>query len=249
MPKRWQLTLTIVSIISGILLMSLILTNQGNRSDAAEKPNADLIEIINRVEDETTILEEMVDERRKRIDKIREQQTLDIGQLSDFQGELSWLKKRTGLTQVEGPGVLVILDDNEAMAAQAKTADPLSFDPSSYIIHDKDLLYLVNDLKVGGAEAISINNQRVISSSDIRCVGTVILVNSTRLAPPYEIRAIGDPEKLAYHVANGETFSWLQSRSFPVQLIDEESLLLPTYKGSFSTTNLQSAREEVDDNE
>ncbi|NLL17997.1 MAG: DUF881 domain-containing protein [Clostridia bacterium] len=248
MSKRWQLTLTVVSLISGILLMSLILANQAARSEAAESSNEDLIEIINRVEEETVALEELIDEKRDRIDQIREHKVED-GELTVLQSELEWLRRRVGLTQVTGPGITVILDDNEALASAAKATNPLSFDPNSYIIHDKDLLYLVNDLKIGGAEAISINNQRIITSSDIRCVGTVILVNSTRLAPPYEIRAIGNPEKLMKQVSNGQTYPWLKSRDFPVEIIEEEVIQIPTYKGSFATGHLQVTKGESETND
>lgn len=246
MSKRWQFTLTLVAFLSGLLLVSLILTNQAAQSNAAKNPNADLIEIINRIEAETELLEETVEKRRAQIEQTQEQQLHGVDQLADIQGELTWLRRRTGLTQVSGPGVTVILDDNEAVAATAKAAEPFAFDPSNYIIHDKDLLYLINDLKTGGAEAISINNQRIISSSDIRCVGTVILVNSTRLAPPYEVKAIGDPEKLAAHVTEGQIYPWLKAREFPIKLTKAENLQLPTYKGSFQTSHLQEAKEATD---
>ena len=72
---------------------------------------------------------------------------------------------------------------------------PVTIIPVSYTHLDvykrQDLLYIINDLKRGGAEAISINEQRIISTSEIRCVGNTILVNTTRLAPPYHIKVIG----------------------------------------------------------
>ncbi len=249
MPKRWQFILTILAFCSGLLLVSIINTNQANQSDAATNPNADLIEIINRIETETAFLEETVESRREQIEKTQELQLHGVDQLSDLQGELTWLKRRTGLTQVMGPGVTVILDDNEAGAATAKAAEPYTFDPGNYIIHDKDLLYLVNDLKNGEAEAISINNQRIISVSDIRCVGTVILVNSTRLAPPYEVRAIGNQEKLEQAVKEGQIYPWLKAREFPIKFTIEDSLQLPSYKGSFQTSHLQLTKEAEETDE
>jgi len=249
LPKRWQFILTILAFCSGLLLVSIINTNQANQSDAATNPNADLIEIINRIEAETALLEEAVENRREQIEKTQEQQLQGVDQLSDLQGELTWLKRRTGLTQATGPGIAVILDDNEAGAATAKAAEPYTFDPSNYIIHDKDLLYLVNDLKNGGAEAISINNQRIIATSDIRCVGTVILVNSTRLAPPYEVKAIGNQKKLEEATIEGQIYPWLRAREFPVKLTIEDNLQLPSYKGSFQTSHLQITKEATETDE
>lgn len=249
MSRKWQFALTVLSVAAGIILISLIMTYQAHRGEAAESPNADLIEIINRLEEETLTLEELIEQKRDRNDQIRERQIHDVDQLAGLQTELEWLRRMTGLTQVSGPGIVVTLDDNEAMAAAAKASDPLTFDPNKYIIHDKDLLYLVNDLKAGGAEAISINNQRITTPSDIRCVGTVILVNSMRLAPPYEIRAIGDPEILTYHVTNGQTYPWLRNRDFPVSIVQEENILIPTYKGSLSASHLQEVKGEEETDE
>lgn len=69
-------------------------------------------------------------------------------------------------------------------------------DPSSYIVHDSQIRQVVNELKTGGAEAISINGQRLVSRSKITCVGPTIMVNNEKLMAPYEIKAIGYPELL-----------------------------------------------------
>lgn len=94
-----------------------------------------------------------------------------------------------GFTPVKGPGITIILDDNP---------DPLKLGdyPDDYLIHDMDLLSVVNDLRGSGAEAISINDQRVVASTEIRCAGPTILVNTVKIGSPFEIKAIGNPEKL-----------------------------------------------------
>ena len=69
--------------------------------------------------------------------------------------------------------------------------------PNYGIVHDYDILTLVNELRASGAEAIAVNGERLTAVSEIRCAGTLILVNWVRIAPPYEIKAIGDPEMLA----------------------------------------------------
>ncbi len=64
------------------------------------------------------------------------------------------------------------------------------------VVHDGDLLEVVNALKNAGAEAISINNQRITNSSSITCIGNVIKINGEKVSVPYVINAIGLPEKL-----------------------------------------------------
>lgn len=103
--------------------------------------------------------------------------------------EVQRYKILAGLTNVSGPGITVTLNDSTV-----KT-DP-SQDVSSYILHDSDLRTVVNELCSAGAEAISINGERIIATSEIRCVGPTIIVNGNKYSPPYVIRAIGDAQML-----------------------------------------------------
>lgn len=98
-------------------------------------------------------------------------------------------KVAAGLTPVKGPGLLVTLEDAPRLTASAE-------DQSPYVIHDIDLLQVVNELWTADAEAIAINGQRLTMSSEIRCSGNVIKVNDTPITPPYDVRAIGDPKTL-----------------------------------------------------
>ncbi len=103
--------------------------------------------------------------------------------------ELLEAKKTFGITNVEGEGLIITLTDNEER----------SYDY-------KDLLTLVNELRYAGAEAISINNQRIVNTSEIVNVATrYIMVNSSRLTSPYTIKVIGDKTylKSAITIKNG----------------------------------------------
>ncbi|HWQ51560.1 MAG TPA: DUF881 domain-containing protein, partial [Terriglobales bacterium] len=80
-------------------------------------------------------------------------------------------------------------------SAAAITTEFLN-DPNYYIIHDTDILSVVNELRDAGAEAIAINGERLIATSEIRCAGSIVSVNNNRYAAPYVITAIGDPDAL-----------------------------------------------------
>lgn len=94
-----------------------------------------------------------------------------------------------GLSDAEGPGVRVEISDSKAAPSPTDAS-------SSYIVHDSDLRDIVNELCTAGAEAVSINGERIISTTSIRCVGNVIMVNNKRCAPPFVINAIGDSSAL-----------------------------------------------------
>ena len=92
-----------------------------------------------------------------------------------------------GLTEVKGQGIKITLTDNKA-----SSNDLMSMvNPSSRIVHNNDLLEIVNALKNADAEAISINGQRIVSTTAITCEGTVIKVNGQKISSPFEIKAIG----------------------------------------------------------
>lgn len=90
-----------------------------------------------------------------------------------------------GLTEVEGTGIVVMLRDSR------KQSD-INLDPNLNIIHDSDILSILNELRASGAEAISLNGERVVATSEVRCAGPVVSINNTRVAAPFEIKAIGD---------------------------------------------------------
>jgi uncharacterized protein YlxW (UPF0749 family) len=106
--------------------------------------------------------------------------------------ELAEARDFSGLTPMKGPGVVVVLRDSPL-----KFNEQWPYEPQDYIIHDRDIFTVVNELKAAGAEAVAINDQRLTSTSAIRCVGPVVNVNGTQVGMPLEIRAIGDPRALA----------------------------------------------------
>ena len=91
-----------------------------------------------------------------------------------------------GLTDVSGEGVIVTLKDNPSVST-----DSTILDPSMVIVHIGDILGVVNELKNAGAEAISINDQRIVSTTSITCEGNVINVNGEKTSSPFVIKAIG----------------------------------------------------------
>ena len=106
--------------------------------------------------------------------------------------ELGDLKVFYGAHTVKGPGIKLTINDRHKK--KYKDIYDLEFSTA----HNEDLLYVVNDLKNAGAEAISVNGKRVIGSTSITCEGPVIMVNGQYIVPPFEILAIGDPDALNY---------------------------------------------------
>lgn len=109
-----------------------------------------------------------------------------------------------GITDVKGPGVIVTVSDNDSYNKSNNSF--ASINTSNYLVHDGNLLSIVNELKAGGAEAISINDKRVTNETAITCAGNVIQVNGEKVGSPFVIKAIGSKDLLYGEVnKNGGT--------------------------------------------
>lgn len=156
--------------------------------------------------------------------------------------QLSRSEVLAGLTTVEGPGIVLTLSDSTSQAPDANTVT----EKEMLIIHDSDLRLVVTELNAAGAEAISINGERIISTTPIRCVGPVINVNEHKMAPPYEISAIGEPKTLEAAVnMRGGLKDVFSAVGIEVSIRTEDKLSLPRYTGLVNFKYAQPVPEEV----
>ena len=147
-----------------------------------------------------------------------------------------------GLTDVEGPGVMVILQDSTATNTSGEEAD--------YLIHDSDLLSVINELRDAGAQALSLNGERILATSEIRCAGSVVLINGQRVAAPFVLYAIGDPTTLYNALTmRGGVVDVLSQWKIQVNVTMSEKLLIEKYSGSIATDYLSPAQEETEGSE
>jgi uncharacterized protein YlxW (UPF0749 family) len=100
------------------------------------------------------------------------------------------LSVRAGAAALQGAGVLVTLDDSSA--ERSPTGDP-----NDLIVHERDIQIMVNALWAAGAEAVSVDGERLTSTSAVRCAGNTLLLHGELHSPPYRIGAIGDANELA----------------------------------------------------
>lgn len=232
-----MLNITIVCTILGLLLSWQYKTYHTEADNSNSILHENIIEMIQQLEVNIYDIEEEIGTIRNQLSLYENEEDHDAGTLKFLQDYLHFQRSSNSLTAAIGPGLIITLDDNVQGAVSAST-DFASFRPEDFIIHDKTILYLVNELKAAGAQAISINNQRLVSSSDIRCVGTVILVNTTPMAPPYLIKALGNPDEIMEKLLLGDEIPYLKARNFPVKL-DVGEVEIPEYKGSFRQAHLE----------
>ena len=199
-----------------------------------ESNTQELVGYIENLEEEITDLETQIAATRDQIEALESSQADEQTHISSMNTTLNRLNMNAHLTTVEGPGIIITLNDNTVGAEFAQKNNPATYVASNYIVHDKDLLYLIRSL-AEATEACSVNDVRITDSSSIRCAGTIILINSTRLAPPYEIKIIGDPEELVNALLKSGTYLSLVYRGMPIQYEKQDSISIAAYTGAYST--------------
>lgn len=153
-----------------------------------------------------------------------EKATENNSELEEAKNQINDGNKIIGLTEVNGSGVVITVADSDI--------DPNTvINPNDLLVHDIDILKIVNELKNAGAEAISINDQRVILTTSIICGGNIININGERIGSPFEIKAIGSPEALANLSRPGGYLSILKESGIKVSLKKSNNITIPKYSG------------------
>jgi uncharacterized protein YlxW (UPF0749 family) len=224
--RSWQLGIGIVAMVLGMLLVFQLRTEWKIR---AVLPTRQINELA-----------KLFSNQKRQLEKY-EQEIADLRkQLRDYDRdrEMVRLKMAAGLVPLSGKGVRVTLSDSDKKLKDYE-------DPVFYIVHYDQLELLVNELWAAGAEAITVNNYRLVSTSGFSCAGTTILIDTKRLAPPYTIEAIGAPDNLKNALMMPGGFVEQQILSFnlkfSIQMVDD--LMLPAYKGSISFEHAKVAEE------
>jgi len=173
-----------------------------------------------------------VEKEENELELIRKQVVKDNDEATKIEEELKKVNKLLGLTDITGQGVIIKLDDNKTASFETIGID---VDISSFLVHNSDLLQVVNELWNAGAEAISINGERLVETTAIVCIGNVVSINGNKVGAPFIINAIGDPERLYGAFIRPESFLKKLSRDgVETDIKKATNIFVPKYKGAIS---------------
>ncbi len=165
-----------------------------------------------------------LEKAEKELEKERQNSTKDNSALEEKEAEITVGNKMIGLTDVTGAGVIVTLSDSKKDSSSV-------LNPSTLLVHDVDILSVVNELKNAGAEAISINDQRIVPTTGISCGGNIIDINGEKVGAPFVIKEIGLPEQLAGLSRQGGYLELLRGYSVEAELKKSNNITIPKYTG------------------
>ncbi|MEZ0577564.1 DUF881 domain-containing protein [Nocardioides sp. MH1] len=189
-PMAWRVGTPVVALLSGALFVVSAADSRG--TDLRPGRYTDLAGLVRAESDDYDDVRQRLHDLQDQVDGL----TDDVRSLpvSRARGRIAQLKDPAGLEPRNGPGVSITLsdapDDNldEAVAHDLK-ADRL-------VVHQQDIQAVVNALWVGGASAVTIAGQRVISTTGIKCEGNAVQLQGVPYPQPYVIQAVGDPAAL-----------------------------------------------------
>jgi len=188
--RSWHTAAVLAFVVAGTLFATTSLSSKGLDLRAASI--TDLGGVVRQERDRSDELQARLAELNKEVDRLSHQ--VDDSEVADLQAKVDALLQPAGFAAVAGPGLTVVLRDAPKSEIDKADEDGVSVD--ELVVHQQDIQAVVNALWAGGAEAMTIQGQQVISTTGIKCVGNTVVLHGVPYSPPYRIAAIGDPVQL-----------------------------------------------------
>ena len=186
----WRLLVPVTALAAGLLFATSAATAAG--TDLRSGRRTQLTDLIAAERHTVDAQEQRAAALRASVARVQLAAAASSSRVAAERGRGDALAEAAGLQAVTGPGVSVRLDD----APRRDGVPPASANPDDLVVHQQDVQAVVNALWAGGAEAMTLMGQRVISTSAVRCVGNTVVLHGRVYSPPFIVTAIGDPQRL-----------------------------------------------------
>lgn len=193
--------ITLMFLILGFTIVLQFRNDLEDYSFVSVKTLNDTQGLISKEKEEISNIKQLIISKEEKLQEY-ERALEEEGSIKDvLRNEIDTMKLVSGFVDVEGPGIIIKLSDSERELYEGE-------DPNDLIIHDGDVLTILNDLKIAGAEVISINGQRLLNTSEIKCTGPTITINNYTYGQPFIFKAIGNPETLDAAIKAPGSYGW-----------------------------------------
>ena len=168
-----------------------------------------------------------LEDAEERLEEARTQAATDNIVDAEVENQIKKNNALLGLTEVKGSGVIIRLDENR------EANEEEIIDLNSYLVHEGDLIHIINELYNAGADAISINGKRIVNTTSILCDGNIIRVNDEIVGVPIEIKAICYPQALYNLKRKGGYLSLMVSGGVIVEMEESDDIKIQKYEGVY----------------
>jgi uncharacterized protein YlxW (UPF0749 family) len=227
--SRWWFGVPVIVAAAGLLFTTSASTAEGG--PLREDRRLDLTDLIEDREQRVAEAEAELGPLAAEVSRLTGMRGSD-GAVEAEQERTDGLQQPAGFTALHGPGLTVTLND----ALRPDGVAPRGSQPDDLLVHQQDVQAVVNALWAGGAEAMAVMGERLISTSAVICVGPVLLLHGRPYSPPYVITAIGDPDALRAALADSpgvQVFrEAVDAYGLGYQETVEEDVTVPGYDGT-----------------
>lgn len=200
----WQFTLAAAMLVLGFLMVAQAGAEPSVvQYTSQERPP--LVETATELQSQQDGLKAQILQLRAQIEDLEASSAGNNALVTSLNQQLQRARLAAGLVDLQGPGVVVQLEDSTE-------AIPPGAAPGDYLVGSSDLLAVVNELWLDGAEAIAVNGERITATSGMTDIGSSILLNGTYLQPPYQIVAIGPNDLYARLTSSANFERFLKAR-------------------------------------
>jgi uncharacterized protein YlxW (UPF0749 family) len=209
-------------------------TSQGN--DLRSSGRSDLVDVV-RAQDRTVRQRAQTVQRLQvQVDSLTEQAAPGSAAVASLRASAAELAAAVGTQAVTGPALTVTLNDAKRSAASL----PKGFVADDIVVHQGDVQNVVNALWAGGAEAMMLQDQRIISTSAVRCVGNTLILQGRVYSPPYVIKAIGDTSSMRDALRSSKQvqiyLEYVEKFGLGYDVTSTRRATFPAYAGSLGLT-------------
>jgi uncharacterized protein YlxW (UPF0749 family) len=227
----WRLAAPLAFAAAGVLFATSAGAARGG--DLRGGDRSDLADLIRAEEQRADEVTDRVERLRREVEAATEQAGETDRRVAAEQRRARDLEYAAGTVPVEGPGIRVVLSDAPRSADRVLPPDAT---PDDLVVHQQDVQAVVNALWNGGAEAMQIMDQRMVTTGAVRCVGNTLILRGRVYSPPYEITAIGDPQRLRFALDTSEGVAlyryYVDRFGLVYSAEDQTEVRLPSYDGS-----------------
>jgi len=223
----WRLLLPGVFVLAGALFVTSAVNSDG--TDLRAGRYGDLGSLVREQKQEADALQDRVSLLADEVDALAVQ--VDDAAVAKVQTRVDELAQPAGLQPVRGPGLTVTLDD-----APDEVVDSADIVDNDLVVHQQDIQAVVNAMWSGGAEAMTIQGQRVISTTGIKCVGNTVVLHDIPYSPPYVVTAVGDPDAMLNSVTSNRYIEiyleYVEAYQLGWDVEAHQEVRLPAYEGT-----------------
>jgi len=229
--KGWTLLVIPVMFGLGMLLSSAQYSSDGEKPATQDTQARGIYDTtINRLEKEQELRKMNVARLQKEVQSFQQLAGVRTDTVGYMAAQLRLQMTVAGMVPLKGPGVRIVLDDSIRLVAPGEN-------PNLYIIHDYQLRDAVNLLWQAGAESIAINTERLVTNTSIYSSGGTIMVNTTRLSPPFVVLALGDPNAMMDLMSQPSSLHNLRAQAKAYGLVVSSSTMeeiqVPAFSGPY----------------